>query len=33
MLLTGRGDTGAADFYTSCGFRQDKTGFQVRRPV
>lgn len=32
MLLTGRGDTGAADFYTSCGFKQDKTGFQVRRP-
>lgn len=33
MLLTGRGDAGAADFYTSCGFRQDKTGFQVRRPA
>lgn len=32
MLLTGRGDTSAADFYTSCGFKQDKTGFQVRRP-
>lgn len=32
MLLTGRGDTGAADFYTSCGFKQDKTGFQVRHP-
>ena len=32
MLLTGRGDTGAADFYASCGFKQDKTGFQIRRP-
>ena len=32
MLLTGRSDTGAADFYTSCGFKQNKTGFQVRRP-
>lgn len=32
MLLTGRGDTGAADFYTRCGFKQDKTGFQARRP-
>lgn len=32
MLLTGRGDTEAYDFYTRCGFRQDKTGFQIRRP-
>lgn len=32
MLLTGRSDTGANDFYASCGFKQDKTGFQVRRP-
>lgn len=31
MLLTGRSDTGAADFYTKCGFRQDKAGFQIRR--
>jgi GNAT superfamily N-acetyltransferase len=33
MLLTGRGDTGTYDFYTDCGFKQDKTGFQVRRPT
>lgn len=33
MLLTGRSDTGAYDFYTRCGFKQDKTGFQVRRPI
>lgn len=33
MLLTGRSDTGAYDFYTSCGFKQDKTGFQVRRAI
>lgn len=33
MLLTGRADSGAHDFYTQCGFKQDKTGFQVRRPA
>lgn len=32
MLLTGRDDAGAHAFYTGCGFRQDKTGFQMRRP-
>lgn len=33
MLLTGLGDGEAHAFYTSCGFRQDKTGFQIRRPT
>jgi GNAT superfamily N-acetyltransferase len=31
MLLTGRGEMGASDFYTRCGFEQNKTGFQIRR--
>ncbi len=30
MLLTGRTDPGIMKFYTSCGFEQTKTGFQVR---
>lgn len=30
MLLTGRTDAGIMKFYTSCGFEQTKTGFQVR---
>lgn len=32
MLLTGRTDPAIHRFYEGCGFRQDKTGFQIRRP-
>jgi GNAT superfamily N-acetyltransferase len=30
MLLTGRTDPGVYRFYESCGFRQSKTGFEMR---
>jgi GNAT superfamily N-acetyltransferase len=33
MLLTGRTDPGIHRFYESCGFVQNKTGFQIRRSV
>ncbi|WP_113487369.1 GNAT family N-acetyltransferase [Rhizobium cremeum] len=33
MLLTGRSDEAVHRFYRDCGFRQDKTGFQIRRPA
>ena len=32
MLLTGSKDPATLAFYEGCGFRQDKTGFQIRRP-
>ncbi|URK87306.1 GNAT family N-acetyltransferase [Rhizobium sp. RCAM05350] len=32
MLLTGSKDPATLAFYEGCGFTQDKTGFQVRRP-
>lgn len=32
MLLTGRADPAVHRFYESCGFVQNKTGFQIRRP-
>jgi GNAT superfamily N-acetyltransferase len=32
MLMTGRSDPGVLKFYESCGFQQNKTGFQVRNP-
>ena len=33
MLLSGSKNPATLDFYRNCGFVQDKTGFQVRRPV
>lgn len=33
MLLTGSKDPATLRFYANCGFTQDKTGFQIRRPV
>jgi GNAT superfamily N-acetyltransferase len=32
MLLTGSKEPSTLRFYESCGFRRDKTGFQIRRP-
>jgi GNAT superfamily N-acetyltransferase len=32
MLLTGSKDPATLRFYANCGFAQDKTGFQIRRP-
>ena len=32
MLLSGSKDPATLDFYRHCGFAQDKTGFQIRRP-
>ena len=33
MLLTGSKDPATHRFYESCGFLQDKTGYQIRRPA
>lgn len=33
MLLTGSQDPPTLKFYEGCGFVQDKTGFQIRRPA
>lgn len=33
MLLTGSKDPATLRFYERCGFAQDKTGYQVRRPI
>jgi GNAT superfamily N-acetyltransferase len=33
MLMTGRKDPGTLDFYRRAGFKQSKTGFQIRRPA
>ncbi|AYG66853.1 MULTISPECIES: GNAT family N-acetyltransferase [unclassified Rhizobium] len=33
MLLTGSKNPATLRFYANCGFTQDKTGFQVRRPA
>ena len=30
MLMTGRADRGVHRFYESCGFKQSKTGFEIR---
>jgi GNAT superfamily N-acetyltransferase len=32
MLLTGSKEPATLAFYEGCGFTQDKTGFQIRRP-
>jgi len=32
MLLSGSKNPATLDFYRNCGFVQDKTGFQIRRP-
>lgn len=32
MLLTGSKEPATLRFYANCGFTQDKTGFQIRRP-
>jgi GNAT superfamily N-acetyltransferase len=32
MLLTGSKDPATLRFYENCGFVQDKTGYQIRRP-
>lgn len=32
MLLTGSKDPATLRFYENCGFQQDKTGYQIRRP-
>lgn len=32
MLLTGSQDPATLRFYENCGFLQNKTGFQIRRP-
>ena len=32
MLLTGSKDPATLKFYEGCGFAQNKTGFQIRRP-
>lgn len=33
MLLTGSKEPSTLRFYANCGFAQDKTGFQIRRPA
>jgi GNAT superfamily N-acetyltransferase len=33
MLLTGSQDPATLRFYANCGFAQNKTGFQMRRPL
>ena len=33
MLLSGSKNPATLDFYRHCGFVQDKTGFQIRRPA
>jgi len=33
MLLTGSKEPSTLRFYANCGFSQDKTGFQIRRPA
>ncbi|WFU07740.1 GNAT family N-acetyltransferase [Rhizobium sp. CB3090] len=33
MLLTGSKNPATLRFYANCGFSQDKTGFQIRRPA
>lgn len=33
MLLSGSHNPETLDFYRNCGFTQDKTGFQIRRPA
>lgn len=33
MLLTGSQNPATLRFYKNCGFVQDKTGFQIRRPI
>jgi GNAT superfamily N-acetyltransferase len=33
MLLTGSQDPATLRFYAGCGFQQNKTGFQIRRPA
>jgi GNAT superfamily N-acetyltransferase len=33
MLLTGSKNPATLRFYANCGFTQDKTGFQIRRPI
>ncbi|MEK1892825.1 MAG: GNAT family N-acetyltransferase [Rhizobium sp.] len=33
MLLTGSKDPATLRFYENCGFVQDKTGYQIRRPA
>ncbi|MBB5573204.1 MULTISPECIES: GNAT family N-acetyltransferase [Rhizobium] len=33
MLLTGSKEPATLRFYAKCGFTQDKTGFQIRRPA
>ncbi|MBB3607246.1 GNAT family N-acetyltransferase [Rhizobium sp. BK602] len=33
MLLTGSKNPATLRFYANCGFSQDKTGFQIRRPT
>ncbi|ACM27203.1 GNAT family N-acetyltransferase [Agrobacterium sp. SHOUNA12C] len=33
MLLTGSKTPATLRFYANCGFSQDKTGFQIRRPI
>ncbi|MEZ2130548.1 MULTISPECIES: N-acetyltransferase family protein [unclassified Sinorhizobium] len=33
MLLTGSQNPATLRFYRNCGFVQDKTGFQIRRPI
>lgn len=33
MLLTGSKEPATLRFYANCGFSQDKTGFQIRRPA
>ena len=33
MLLTGSQDPATLKFYEGCGFVQNKTGYQIRRPV
>ncbi len=33
MLLTSSKDPATLRFYADCGFMQDKTGFQIRRPA
>ncbi|MFJ6325846.1 MULTISPECIES: GNAT family N-acetyltransferase [unclassified Rhizobium] len=33
MLLTGSKEPATLRFYANCGFTQDKTGFQIRRPI
>ncbi|MFB2561870.1 GNAT family N-acetyltransferase [Rhizobium sp. IMFF44] len=33
MLLTGSKNPATLRFYANCGFKQDKTGFHIRRPA